>query len=57
MDQRFFFDGVVDGTDIANAGQRDMDGDGSGNAYDTDDDYDGIVDGTDNCPLLAHPTP
>ncbi|MBP7148653.1 MAG: thrombospondin type 3 repeat-containing protein [Acidobacteria bacterium] len=40
---------------VANANQRDTDGDGSGDACDADDDADGVPDGSDNCPLAANP--
>ena len=32
--------------------QADLDGDGTGDVCDGDDDGDGIVDGADNCPWL-----
>lgn len=51
-------DGVPDGSDncpnVANADQRDTDGDGQGNACDPDDDNDTVADGADNCPATAN---
>lgn len=53
-------DGVVDGADncvdAANADQLDTDGDGKGNACDTDDDNDGVLDVNDPAPLDATKT-
>ncbi|HSA59373.1 MAG TPA: choice-of-anchor Q domain-containing protein [bacterium] len=40
--------------DVSNADQTDTDGDGAGDACDTDDDGDGVADGVDNCPLVAN---
>ncbi len=40
--------------DVANADQEDNDGDGQGDACDTDDDNDGIEDDEDNCPLASN---
>ena len=39
---------------IANTNQKNNDGDAFGDACDTDDDNDGILDTKDNCPLLAN---
>jgi sugar lactone lactonase YvrE len=48
-------DGVVDATDncpnVANLDQADADGDGQGDACDSDDDNDGIPDASDSCPV------
>jgi hypothetical protein len=38
----------------ANTDQTDTDGDGPGDACDTDDDNDGLADGSDNCPVNAN---
>ncbi|HEV2813572.1 MAG TPA: thrombospondin type 3 repeat-containing protein [Solirubrobacteraceae bacterium] len=51
-------DGVLDVTDncddVANADQKDVDGDGPGDACDPDDDNDGVADTTDNCVLVPN---
>ena len=51
-------DGVEDSKDncptVANAGQKDLDHDGQGDACDADDDGDGVKDGVDNCPAVAN---
>ena len=40
----------------ANANQADNEGDGAGDSCDTDDDNDGVLDGSDNCPTTYNPT-
>jgi len=42
-------------TDVANADQTDLDGDGAGDACDDDDDGDGVADGLDTCPTVFDP--
>ncbi|MEH6679089.1 MAG: gliding motility-associated C-terminal domain-containing protein [Sediminicola sp.] len=52
-------DGITDDVDNApndfNPDQGDTDGDGIGDAEDTDDDNDGVPDDVDNCPLAHNP--
>ena len=52
-------DGVPDSSDncptTPNADQKDTDGDGKGDACDTDKDGDGVGNDFDNCPLVANP--
>lgn len=51
-------DGIVDGEDncplVFNPDQTDADGDGAGDACDSDDDNDGVGDVQDNCPLVPN---
>lgn len=52
-------DTILDSADncplVANTGQKDTDGDGQGDACDSDDDADGAPDTTDNCTLSPNP--
>jgi hypothetical protein len=52
-------DGALDGADncvaVPNTDQADLDGDGSGDACDTDDDGDGLPDAVDPAPLVPNP--
>jgi len=53
------FDGISNTCDncptTSNAAQTDTDGDGLGDACDSDSDGDGIANGSDNCPLVFNP--
>ncbi len=53
------FDGIPDYRDncprIYNPDQADLDGDGTGDVCDSDDDNDGIFDAHDNCPIKSNP--
>ncbi|MEM7244783.1 MAG: thrombospondin type 3 repeat-containing protein, partial [Acidobacteriota bacterium] len=53
-------DGIPDAQDncplTPNPGQADSDGDGTGDACQTDADGDGVDDATDNCPTVFNPT-
>ncbi len=52
-------DGIENSVDIcpsmANSDQADTDGDGIGDACETDIDNDGVIDDFDNCPTIANP--
>ncbi len=51
-------DGIKDSADncpaVANADQKNTDGDSQGDACDVDDDNDTVLDASDNCPLIAN---
>ncbi|MFZ4580051.1 MAG: OmpA family protein, partial [Myxococcota bacterium] len=53
-------DGIADALDdcplAADPSQVDTNGDGEGDACDSDDDGDGVLDAKDNCPLAANPS-
>lgn len=52
-------DGIANKSDncptVANADQKNTDGDSQGDACDSDDDNDGINDASDNCPTVSNP--
>jgi spore coat protein CotH len=41
---------------VSNGDQANLDGDASGDVCDTDDDADGVLDGSDNCPRVSNAT-